>query len=95
MTGDQLTWMSGNLGQVNFLKGHATVSETQTQSGYTATVTSITPTTITSTLMVTAEIPEDGITVSCVHVGSVTIQTAGMSLLEKILNCCTNLVPIP
>ena len=90
--------MSNELGQINLIRGFINVSYTMNRPpGYTSTVTSITPTTITSTLMVTAEIPEDGITVSCVQVGSVTIQTAGMLLVYtlKPLNLISVLHPKP
>ena len=55
-------------------------SSTLFDGAATVTVTSLTSTTITSTLTLSQsliQIPEDGINITCVDVGSVTVQNAG------------------
>ena len=83
MTGDLLTWESPGEPQVLFIRGMAMVNDSSTRhnGAATVTVTSVNSTTITSTLTLTQsliQIPEDGIRFTCVDVGSVTVQNAGI-----------------
>ena len=87
MTEDRLTWESPGEAQTLFVRGIAMVNDSNTQHGSlfdgaaTVTLISITSTTMTSTLTLSQsliQIPEDGINITCVNVGSVTVQNAGI-----------------
>ena len=82
MRGDVLTWQSPGQAPRTFIRGFAMVNDSDTlfDGGATVTVTSFNSTTITSTLTLSQsliQIPEDGINITCVDVGSVTVQIAG------------------
>ena len=77
-----LTWQSPGEPQVLFIRGIAMVNDSSTllNGAATVTVTSFNSTTITSTLTLSQsliQIPENGINITCVDVGSVTVQNAG------------------
>ena len=79
--GDLLTWESSVFVDVQYVRAFVTINVTTSPAtGFYTTVTSLTPTTITSTLMLDTAlitIPEGGVTVTCVFVGTETIQLAG------------------
>ena len=82
MTGDRLTWESPGEPQVLFIRGFAMINDSSTlfNGGATVTVSSFNSTTITSALTLSQsliQIPEDGISITCVDVGSVTVQNSG------------------
>ena len=83
MTGDRLSWESPGEPQVQFVRTMSMVSGSDTlfDGAATVTVSSFNSTTITSTLILSQsriQIPEDGINITCVGVGSVTVQHAGI-----------------
>ena len=82
--GDRLTWESPGEPQILIIRGMAMVNDsgsTLLSGGATVTLIFVNSTTMTSTLKLSQspiQIPEDGIRFTCVDVGSVTVQNAGI-----------------
>ena len=82
MIGDVLTWQSPGQAPRTFIRGFAMINDSGTlfDGAATVTLTSFNSTTITSTLTLSQsliQIPENGINITCIDVGTVTAQIAG------------------